>query len=56
MRQDNPVDIRKKKAIAKSMYQKRKVDQFVKWSFSVKNKIKWQELVKLQDELKIKVY
>lgn len=55
MRQDNPADIRKKKVLAKSMYQKRKVDQFVKWSFEIKNKVYWRELVDLQNQLGIKV-
>jgi len=56
MQQDSTTDIRKKKVTARSMYQKRKVDDFVKWSFAVKNKIMWKELVELHNALGIKVY
>ena len=56
MEKNKPANIKKQKATAKSMYQKRKVDQFVKWSFEIKNKVYWRELVELQEKLGIKVY
>ena len=55
MEKNKPANIKQQKAISKSMYQKRKIDQFVKWSFEIKNKVYWLELVDLQNQLGIKV-
>jgi len=54
MRRDNKIDSRKAKAIARQKYAERQIDKWVKWSWEARGKIKYKELVELQDQYGIK--
>ncbi len=56
MRQNNRVDPREAKRIARQKYAERKIDKWIKWSWDVRGKIKYKDLVKIQDKYNIKVY
>lgn len=56
MRQNNTVDIRKAKKIARQKYAERQIDKFIKWSWEIRGKVKYKELVELQDQYGIKCY
>ena len=55
MRQNDRANPFQKKIIARQRYAERKIDKWVKWSWEIKGKIKWRELVEMQDKYKIKV-
>ena len=44
------------KRIARQKYAERQIDKFVEWSWSVRGKVKYKELVKLMDKYNIEVY
>lgn len=44
------------KRLARQKYIERQIDKWVKWSWEVKGKIKFKELVKQQDKYKIECY
>lgn len=56
MRRDYKVDPRKSKIIARQRYAQRQIEKWIKWSWEIKGKIKYKELVKQQDEYKMKCY
>ena len=56
MRRNNKADLREKKRIARQKYAERQIDKWCKWSWDVRGKIKYKELVKYQDQYNIKVY
>ena len=56
MRRDNKTDPRKAKAIARQKYAERQIDKFIKWSWEMRGKIKYKELVELQNKYDIKCY
>jgi hypothetical protein len=56
MRQSNQADTYRKKQLARKQYALRKVDEFCKWSWEVRGKIKYSELVELQEYYNIKCY
>ena len=56
MRQSNKADTYRKKQLARKQYALRKVDEFCKWSWEVRGKIKYSELVELQEYYNIKCY
>ena len=43
------------KRLARKAYGERQIAKLVKWSWNNKGKISWKELVKKQDEYKIRV-
>ncbi len=49
MRQNNRVNPREAKRIARQKYAERQIDKWVKWSWEVKGKIKYKDLVTLQN-------
>ena len=55
MRQNGAIDPGKAKKLARQKYSQRQIDKWVKWSWEIKGKIKWRELVEIQDKYKIKV-
>ena len=55
MRRDSTLDPIKAKKIARQKYTQRQIDKWVKWSWEIRGKIKWKELVEIQDKYKIKV-
>ena len=56
MRRNNKVDPGQAKRIARQKYAERQIDKFVKWSWDVRGKVKYKELVELMDKHNIKVY
>jgi len=56
MRQNRRVNPRLAKIIARQNYRDRQIDKWWKWSWEKRNKIKYKELVKYQDQYKLKVY
>ena len=56
MRQNNRADIREAKRLARKKYAERQIDKWVKWSWEKRGKVKYKELVELQDKYNIKVY
>ena len=56
MRRDSKVNPWETKRIARQKYAERQIDKFVKWSWDVRGKIKYNELVDLQKQYNIKVY
>ena len=56
MRRDSKTDPRKAKALARQKYAERQINKWVKWSWEARGKIKYKELVELQDQYGIKCY
>ena len=56
MRRDNKINPAAAKHLARSKYTERQIDKWWKWSWSMRGKIKYKELVEQQDKYKIKVY
>ena len=56
MRRDNKSNPIEAKRIAKQKYAERQIDKFVKWSWEVRGKIKYKELVEIMNKYNIKVY
>ena len=54
MRRNSKTDPRKAKQIARQKYAERQIEKFVKWSWEVRGKVKYKELVELQDQYGIK--
>ena len=55
MQRDNTLDPIKAKKIARQKYTQRQIDKWIRWSWEVKEKIKWRELIEMQDKYNIKV-
>ena len=49
-------DGRRSKQIARDKYAERQIDKFVKWSWNMRGKVKYKDIVKLHEEHNIKVY
>ena len=56
MRRDSKHNPFEEKRIARQKYAERQIDKFVKWSWEVRGKIKYKELVEIMDKHNIKVY
>ena len=56
MRRDNKINPAAAKHLARSKYTERQINKWWKWSFEMRNKIKYKELVEQQDKYNIKVY
>tara|TARA_R100001377_G_scaffold1108_1_gene950 strand:- start:624 stop:797 length:174 start_codon:yes stop_codon:yes gene_type:complete len=56
MRRNNKVNPWETKRIARQKYAERQIDKFVKWSWEIRGKVKFKELVEQQDKYNIKVY
>jgi hypothetical protein len=56
MPRDSKVNPFEAKRIARQKYAERQIDKFVEWSWSVRGKVKYKELVKLMDKYNIEVY
>ena len=48
MRYDNTADPKQKKRLARQMYAERQINKWVKWSWEMRGKVKYKELVELQ--------
>ena len=56
MRRDSKVNPREAKRIARQKYAERQIEKFVKWSWEIRGKVKYSELIELQNEYKIECY
>ena len=56
MRQNNRVNPKLSKHVARQKYKERQIDKFIKWSINQKGYVKYKDIVKLHDEHNIKVY
>ena len=56
MRRDSKVDIREAKRIARQKYAERQINKFVKWSWEIRGKVKYKELLEQQEKYGIKCY
>ena len=56
MRRNSETDPRKAKAVARQMYAERQINKWIKWSWEMRGKIKYKELVELQNQYGIKCY
>jgi len=56
MRRSNKINTAEAKRIARSKYAERQISKFVKWSWETRGKVKFKELVELQNKYNIKVY
>ena len=56
MRQNSRVNPFETKRIARQKYGERQIDKWCKWSWEIRGRIKFRELVKYQDLYNIKVY
>ena len=56
MRQNSRVNPRAAKLLARKKYAERQIDKWWKWSWNIRNKIKYKELVEKQDQYNLKVY
>ena len=50
MRRNSKTDTRKSKEVAKFKYAERQVDKWIKWSLSIKRKVKYKDLIKQQEK------
>ena len=56
MRRNSKVDPRVSKDVARRKYAERQIDKWVKWSFEIKGKVKYSELLEMQEQYGIKCY
>ncbi len=56
MRRDSKVNPGQTKRIARQMYAERQIAKWVKWTWDMRGRIKYKELIEQQDKYKIKVY
>lgn len=56
MQQDNRHDPANSKKLARQKYVERQIDKWVKWSMMTRGKVKFNELVEIQDKYNIKCY
>jgi hypothetical protein len=49
----NPFEAKK---LARQKYAERQIDKFVKWSWEIKGKVRYKDIVKLQDKYDMKFY
>jgi beta-glucosidase/6-phospho-beta-glucosidase/beta-galactosidase len=56
MSRDRKINPFEAKRIARQKYAERQIDKFVKWSWSIKGKVLYSKIVKLQNEYKIECY
>ena len=54
MRRDSKVNPWEAKRLARKMYAERQIDKWCKWSFEMRGRIKYKELVEIQDKYGIK--
>jgi accessory colonization factor AcfC len=53
MLKDSRINPAEEKRLARKRYAERQVDKWIKWSFEVKGKIKFKELLEIQKEYKL---
>ena len=56
MRRNSENNTRQSKEIARQKYAERQILKFVKWSWRVRGRVKYKEIVELQNKYNIKVH
>ncbi len=56
MRRNNKRNPFEEKRIARKMYAERQIDKWCKWSWEMRGKIKYKELVEQQEKYNFKIY
>jgi len=56
MRQNNRHDPAAPKKLARQKYVERQIDKWIKWSITNRGRVKYKELVEIQDKYNIKCY
>ena len=56
MRRNNKVNPRVEKELARRKYAERQIDTWWKWSFNIRGKVLYKELVEVQNKYGIKTY
>ncbi len=56
MRRNNKRNPFEEKRIARKMYAERQIDKWCKWSWELRGKIKYRELVEQQEKYNFKIY
>ena len=56
MSRDRKINPFEAKRIARQKYAERQIDKFVKWSWEIKSKVRYKDIVKLQDKYEMKFY
>jgi plasmid rolling circle replication initiator protein Rep len=56
MSRDRKINPFEAKRIARQKYAERQIDKFVKWSWEIKGKVKYKDIVKLQNKYEMKFY
>lgn len=56
MRRHSEIDSGKAKEIARQKYAERQINKWINWSWEIRGKIKYKELVEIQDKYGIKCY
>ena len=56
MRQNNTVNTRQAKDVARRKYAERQIDKFIKWSVNQRGFLKYKNIVEQHDKYNIKVY
>ena len=56
MRRNNKTNPAQAKHLARSEYAERQIEKWWKWSWNIRNRIIYKELVQQQDKYNIKVY
>ena len=56
MSRDRKINPFEAKRIARQKYAERQIDKFVKWSWKIKGKVRYKDIVKLQDKYEMKFY
>ncbi len=56
MRRDSKVNPWEAKRIARQKYGERQIDKFVKWSWEMRGKIKYKDIIDLQKQYNINSY
>ena len=56
MRSNSKINPRESKRLSRQKYAERQIDKWWKWSWEKRGRVKYKELVRYQDEYKLKVY
>ena len=56
MRRNNKVNPRESKRLARQKYGERQIDKWWKWSWEMRGRVNYKELVEYQNKYNIKVY
>ena len=56
MSRDRKIDPFEAKKVAKQYYAERQIEKFTKWSWEIKGKVRYKDIVKLQDKYDMKFY